>query len=156
MNLPGRDPTDRRAAQRRYKESIVLDAPNGNLTVGTAGVGGTVIVRDGSNNQVITLEEGGNIRAGTAGNEGDMLVYDGNGTLTVALDGGLAEVTVGGTNNYGIIRTFDNNRNTTINMNGETGDISFQGNLFGKTGNATHAHAVWLVAANPNGGAVEI
>jgi hypothetical protein len=70
------------------KESVVLDSNLGNITIGTAGIEGDLLVRDSSNRLVITLDGNAALAViGAAGNAGDVDVRDNGGQTAVKLTG---------------------------------------------------------------------
>lgn len=75
------------------KETVVIDSSQGNITVGTSGVEGDVLVRDANNRLVITLDgDDAAVVVGAAGNEGDILVKDNGGQNSVRIDGNTGTV----------------------------------------------------------------
>ena len=70
------------------KETVSIDSTLGNITVGTNGVEGDLLVRDRNNRLVITLDgNDASVVVGAEGNEGDILVKDNAGQNSVRVDG---------------------------------------------------------------------
>lgn len=70
------------------KETVSIDSIQANLTLGTNGVEGDLLVRDAQNRLVITLDgHDAAVVVGAAGNEGDILVKDNAGQNSVRVDG---------------------------------------------------------------------
>jgi hypothetical protein len=70
------------------KETVSIDSTQANLTLGTNGVEGDLLVRDAQNRLVITLDgHGAAVVVGAAGNEGDILVKDNAGQNSMRVDG---------------------------------------------------------------------
>lgn len=69
-------------------ETVVIDTVHGNITLGTQGVEGDVVVRDGHNRMVFVVD-GANASTtiGAAGNEGDIRVLDAAGQPSMRVDG---------------------------------------------------------------------
>jgi hypothetical protein len=63
----------------------------------------------------------GNITVGTQGTEGDVLVYDANGRLMITLDGAQPMIVVGGVENAGDVRVKDAGQANTVTLAGATG-----------------------------------
>jgi len=75
------------------KESVTIDTELGNITAGTNGVEGDVLVKDANNRLVITLDgNAAEVVVGAAGNEGDILVKDNAGQNSVRVDGNSGDV----------------------------------------------------------------
>jgi hypothetical protein len=90
------------------KESVVIDTQAGNITAGTTGVEGDILVKDASNRLVITLD--GNSAAivvGAAGNEGDISVKDNGGAESAKIDGNTGTLFIKRIDPYGNVLDID-------------------------------------------------
>jgi hypothetical protein len=75
------------------KETVSIDSTQANITLGTNGIEGDLLVRDAQNRLVITLDgHDAAVVVGTAGNEGDILVKDNAGQNSVRVDGNTGTV----------------------------------------------------------------
>jgi hypothetical protein len=124
IQLQGQNASDAiHFVQADGSESITITAGNGSVAVGAGGVPGSISVLDWTSPSLVLNGDQATISVGRASNYGEVDVYDNNGYLAVASNGALALVTVGGTNNPGVIRTFDAWRNTTVRIEAATGVV---------------------------------
>jgi hypothetical protein len=69
-------------------ETVVIDTTHGNITLGTQGVEGDVVVKDGHNRRVFVVDgSNASTTIGAAGNEGDIRVMDAAGQPSMRVDG---------------------------------------------------------------------
>ena len=74
-------------------ETVVIDTAHGNITLGTQGVEGDVVVKDGHNRRVFVVDGStASVNIGAAGNEGDIRVFDAAGQPSVRVDGATGDV----------------------------------------------------------------
>ena len=130
--------------------TVVLDAQNGNLTLGNHGQDGDVVLKDGAGQNRIHLDPGnhtikmfnsdgtllaelgrnGNIRLGGGNHDGDIEMYNNAEKRTIHADAGGGNLWLGGHGTDGDLILFpsgvtDTNDETksTIHMDGQSGDI---------------------------------
>lgn len=90
------------------KESVVIDTQLGNITAGTNGVEGDILVKDASNRLVITLDgDDAVIVVGAAGNEGDVIVKDNTGQDSARIDGSTGTLNIKRIAPYGNVLDID-------------------------------------------------
>ncbi|MCH7342702.1 hypothetical protein LZ017_04830 [Pelomonas sp. CA6] len=69
-------------------ETVVIDTAHGNITLGTQGVEGDVVVKDQHNRRVFVVDGStASATLGAAGNEGDIRVMDATGQPSMRVDG---------------------------------------------------------------------
>jgi hypothetical protein len=75
------------------RESVTIDTQIGNITAGTQGVDGDILVKDSANRLIITLDShDAALVVGASGKEGDILVKDNAGQDSVRADGNTGTV----------------------------------------------------------------
>lgn len=74
-------------------ETVVIDTVHGNITLGTQGVEGDVVVMDGHNRRVFVVDGStASLTIGANGNEGDIRVMDAVGQPSMRVDGSAGDV----------------------------------------------------------------
>jgi len=127
---------------------ITLDGATGDVSLGTKGRDGDLVVRDGSGNPrvIINGQDGtlvmkdangvdavildarfGLLDLGGPRNEGDLRIRDNNGTFVLTFDSTFAVLDIGGAGNEGDLRMHNNAGDTTIHLDGGSGDIKLHG-----------------------------
>ncbi len=127
---------------------ITLNGGNGDITVGTKGRDGDLILRDGdgnarvvingqdgtlvlkdaNGNDAVTLDSRfGLLDLGAPGNEGDLRIRDNAGTFVFTFDSSFAVLDLGGKGNEGDLRLMNDAGEFTIHLDGGAGDIKLLG-----------------------------
>ena len=103
--------------------SIILDAENGNISLGRLGQDGDLILMNREGNPAIFLNgSGANAHLGGEGQDGDLLLKDANGETTIHLNGSGANIHLGGPENKeGDLFVYDNDGDRSIHLNGQSG-----------------------------------
>lgn len=103
--------------------SIILDAENGNISLGRLGQDGDLILMNRAGNPAIFLNgSGANAHLGGEGQDGDLLLKDANGETTIHLNGSGANLHLGGPENKeGDLFVNDNDGDRSIHLNGQSG-----------------------------------
>jgi hypothetical protein len=127
---------------------ITLDGGSGDISVGTTGRDGDLVLRDGVGNVriVINGQDGtlvlkdangndsvaldarfGLLDLGAQGNEGDLRIRDNAGTFVFTFDATFAVLDLGGKGNEGDLRLRNDAGEFTIHLDGGAGDIKLFG-----------------------------
>lgn len=127
---------------------ITLDGATGDVSLGTKGRDGDLVLRDASGNPrviingqdgTLVLKDANGIDAvfldarfglldlGGPRNEGDLRIRDNSGTFVFTFDSTFAVLDIGGAGNEGDLRMHNNAGDTTIHLDGGSGDIKLHG-----------------------------